>query len=125
MWNIFYGYRDGKERPEFTNVEKNIYEGLQDVPTQTELAVLALYAQAISHPYMREVRGPGTEHVNMLNLGPLHFKIRKHLEKLIENPDLLISQQATYHLGATDGTHLKLLKRFKNLHLLCHISGLF
>jgi hypothetical protein len=44
-----------KEISRFTNLEKNVYEGLQDVPTQTELAVLTLYAQAISHPYMQSV----------------------------------------------------------------------
>lgn len=47
--------RDGKDRPGFTNVEKNVYNGLQDISTQTELVVLALYAQAISYPYMRQV----------------------------------------------------------------------
>jgi hypothetical protein len=44
--------RDAKEYPRFTNLEQNVYEGLQDTPTQTELAILVLYAQAISHPYM-------------------------------------------------------------------------
>jgi hypothetical protein len=43
--------KDGKDRPGFTNMEQNVYCGLQDIPTLTELAVLALYAQAVSHPY--------------------------------------------------------------------------
>jgi hypothetical protein len=47
--------RDGKDRPGFTNMERNIYKGLQDISTQTELVVLVLYAQSISHPYMRQV----------------------------------------------------------------------
>jgi hypothetical protein len=34
--------RDSKDKPGFTNLEKNIYNGLRDVPTQTELAVLVL-----------------------------------------------------------------------------------
>ena len=46
--------RDTKEKPGFTNMERNIYLGLQDIPTQTELAVFALYAQAITHPYLRQ-----------------------------------------------------------------------
>src|SRR3954454_3060604 len=72
--------RDSKDKPSFTNIEKNIRAGLTDVPTLTELAVLTLYAQAISHPYMHEVQGPGTEEVNMLDLGPLHQKVQKHME---------------------------------------------
>jgi hypothetical protein len=95
--------KNSKDKPGFTNVEKNVYNGLQDVPTQTELAVLALYAQAISHPYMRHVRGPGTEQVNMLNLGPLHLKVQKHLESIIKNPHLLLSPCESYKHGAMDG----------------------
>ena len=95
--------RDVKERPGFTNLERNVYCGLRDLPTQTELAVLTLYAQAISHPYMQQVRGPGMEHVNMLDLGPLHSDVQIHLKKIIQDPSLLISTQSTYKLGAMDG----------------------
>lgn len=95
--------RDGKEKPGFTNLEKNVYLGLQDIPTQTELAVLALYAQAVSHPYMRKVRGSGTEHTNMLDLGPLHSDVQRHIEKIIQNPSILMLSQATYQLGTMDG----------------------
>lgn len=95
--------RNVKERPGFTNMQKNIYNGLQDPATLTELAVLALYAQGISHPYMRYVRGPGTEHINMLDLGPLHFKIQSHMEKIIANPDLLLPPHGSYISGTVDG----------------------
>jgi hypothetical protein len=91
--------RDAKDRSGFSNMEKNIYHGLQDIPTQTELAVLALYAQAISHPYMRCVQGPGTENVNMLDLGPLHFK---HLEKVIENPGIILPPNGSFQSGTMD-----------------------
>jgi hypothetical protein len=47
--------KDSKKTPGFTNMEKNLYKALQDPPTLTELAVLALYAEAISHPYMRQI----------------------------------------------------------------------
>ena len=53
-------------------MERNIYDVLHDIPTITELYVLALYAQAITHPYMCQTQGLGTENVNMLELGPLH-----------------------------------------------------
>ena len=53
--------KNSKKKLGFMNMEKNIYEGLQDIPTQTELDVLTLYVQVISHPYMRCAQGPGTE----------------------------------------------------------------
>jgi hypothetical protein len=95
--------RDGKDRPTLTNMERNIYRGLQDIPTQTELTVFVLYAQAVNHSYMRQVQGPGIENVNMLNLGPLHLKIQKHIEALIENPYILLSPHGSYQTGTMDG----------------------
>ena len=95
--------RDGKDKPGFTNIERNVYLGLKDIPTQTELAVLALYAQAITHPYMRAVQGPGTEHINMLDLAPLHSKVQKHLERIINNPNLLLPPHGSYAHGSLDG----------------------
>jgi hypothetical protein len=110
--------RDGKERPGFTNVERNVYLGLQDIPTQTELAVLALYAQAITHPYMKEVRGPGTEHVNMLDLALLHSRVQKHLERIINNPNLLLPPHGSYSHGSMDG------KPWQNSTLMDQISDM-
>ena len=52
-------------------MEKNLWNALHCTATKTEFAVLALYAQAISHPYMKEIHTPGDKNVNMLDLGPL------------------------------------------------------
>ena len=43
---------DKKDHQVFTNMERNLYDALQYKPTLTELATLALYVQAIIHPYM-------------------------------------------------------------------------
>jgi hypothetical protein len=43
--------RDSKGH--FNHMEQNLYNALNDKPTIVELAVLALYAQAVTHPYMR------------------------------------------------------------------------
>ncbi|KAG1852244.1 hypothetical protein DFJ58DRAFT_841904, partial [Suillus subalutaceus] len=95
--------RDKKEKQNFSHIEENLYNALHDGPTLTELAVLTLYAAAITHPYMRSVRGPGTENINILDLGPLHDEVMNHLELIIENPHLLISPNASFKLGALDG----------------------
>jgi hypothetical protein len=84
-------------------MEQNLFNALHDKPTLVELVVLVLYAQAVTHPYMRRVRGPGTDGVNMLNLGPFHQELKDFLQTIIENPDLLIGPNATYDLGTLDG----------------------
>ena len=87
----------------FNNMERNIYDALHDIPTITELCVLALYAQAITHPYMHQIRGPGTENVNMLELGPLHNTLQEHIQNVIDNPDLLLALTCNWTTGARDG----------------------
>jgi hypothetical protein len=95
--------RDGKTTKKFNHLEKNLYAALHDIPTLTELCVLALYAQAITHPYMRQIRGPGTEQINMLELGPLHAQVKVHVQKIIDDPDMLLSPTCSYKTGAMDG----------------------
>jgi hypothetical protein len=68
----------------------------------TELATLTLYAQTITHPYMRQIRGPDSGITNMLDLGPLHLKVEQHINEIISNPELLKSANATYTTGAID-----------------------
>ncbi|KAH9849141.1 hypothetical protein C2E23DRAFT_936343 [Lenzites betulinus] len=91
--------RDRKEKPGFNHMEENIYKALQDTPTLTELAVLTLYAQAVTHPYMRTAR----RHQNGLKLGPLHQRLKAHIQKLVDNPDLLLSPCASFHTASLDG----------------------
>jgi hypothetical protein len=84
-------------------MEQNLYNALHCKPTLTELATLALYAQAITHPYMRQIQEPNSRTTNMLDLGPLHLKVEQHIDKIISNPELLTSANATYTTGAMDG----------------------
>ncbi|KZP17788.1 hypothetical protein FIBSPDRAFT_894026 [Athelia psychrophila] len=61
---------DKKDSSSLNNLEANVYSALNDEATITELCVMVLYTQAISHPYMRQVYGPEQEHQNILDLGP-------------------------------------------------------
>jgi hypothetical protein len=63
--------RNLKDKRTFTNIEQNVYSGLHDKPTLTELSVLALYVQAITHPYMCQVHGHGSANTNLCDLGPV------------------------------------------------------
>ncbi len=91
--------RDHKTQTGFTNIEQNVYNGLHDPSTLTELAVLAIYAQAVTHPYMRTAR----VRQNGLKLGPLHSQLKTHIAKLIADPNLLLGPDACFETGAMDG----------------------
>jgi hypothetical protein len=82
-------------------MEENLWKALHCTATKTELAVLTLYAQAVSHPYMRSIRT--SEKINMLNLGPLHRKVYMHIQRIIEDPTFLVGDSVTWKTGTMDG----------------------
>jgi hypothetical protein len=84
-------------------MESNIWNGLHDIPTITELCMLAVYRQAITHPYMQDVHGAQHQHSNGLNLGPLHECIKVHCQKIISQLELLIGPEASHEKGSMDG----------------------
>ncbi|EJF56359.1 hypothetical protein DICSQDRAFT_71664 [Dichomitus squalens LYAD-421 SS1] len=93
--------RDKKDSGQLNHLEENVYRGLHDYPTLAELCVLSLYSQAISHPYMRTVRSP--ERPNYLTLVDFHHHLIQHVQKLIDDPDLLLSPSALPESATLDG----------------------
>ncbi|KAJ6455550.1 hypothetical protein C8R47DRAFT_1250858, partial [Mycena vitilis] len=85
-----------------TNIEVNLRRALKDTPTLVELCAMVLYSQIISHPYLRVVRGPGTSQTNLLDLGPLHIEVRAHIERLLEDPELLFGSDMSFATAAMD-----------------------
>lgn len=81
-------------------MEQNLWDALHDQPTASELAVLAIYAEAISYPYMKAVHGTDE---NILDLGPLHERVYKHMQKLIGNPEILIRNDVSFSTATLDG----------------------
>lgn len=92
---------DKKEKQAFNHMELNVYHNLHDMPTLAELAVLAMYGQAISHPYIQQVCCGGL--TNYLDLGPLHISVKVHIHNISTHPDLLLSSEVTAKDGALDG----------------------
>lgn len=92
---------DRKDAGEPTNLERNVRAGLTDDPTLAKLCAMSLYSQAVSRPYMRAVRGPA--HLNHLSLGPLHTRIQQHIQRLIDDPDLLLGPDASHETAVFDG----------------------
>jgi len=91
-----------KDKMQFNHMEQNLWNALHDIPTQTEFAVLALYSQAVSHPYMKEIRGDPA--LNALYLGPLNKKINSFMDRIIEDPTFLVGENVSYKTGTFDGT---------------------
>jgi hypothetical protein len=92
-----------KDKPGFNHMEQNLWDALHDAKTKSELAVLAVYLCTVSAPYARFIRGPGTEEVNMLDLGPYHFKLKEHIKTLIDNPSLALGPEAKSATATLDG----------------------
>lgn len=83
--------------------KENLYRTLQDPPTLTELAVLALYAKTTSHPYMCLIHG---HDINMLDLGPLHTKVEWDMERTIENHLINLGPHTTFVTEESSGNIL-------------------
>jgi hypothetical protein len=94
-----------KQNRRFSHMEKNLWDALHCKATLTELAVLALYAQSISHPYMCAIR---SNQSNMLDMGPFHQKVYEHMMTITRNPELLIGDDVSHETGALDGLPWKL-----------------
>ncbi|KAJ7475256.1 hypothetical protein B0H11DRAFT_1810745, partial [Mycena galericulata] len=92
-----------KQNPSLTNIEKNLRDALNDIPTLTELVAMIIYKMTITHPYLRQVRGPGMESTNLLDLGPLHRAIRDHIQSILDNPELIFGPEVAYESATLDG----------------------
>ncbi|KAJ7715048.1 hypothetical protein B0H16DRAFT_1340269 [Mycena metata] len=101
--NLLEEVRDKKEKMNFNHLEQNIYNALHDNPTLTELCAMVFYAEAISYPFAARVRGPDTERINLLDLGPFHQEVKAHVEAIIEDPDIITSPHASYEEATLDG----------------------
>ncbi|KAJ7669569.1 hypothetical protein B0H17DRAFT_887150, partial [Mycena rosella] len=92
-----------KANPGLTNIEKNLRAAMRDLRTQEELCAIILYFLIICVPYLRFVRGPGTEGVNALDLGPLHVEVREHIEKILADPDIIFGDDFCHVTASLDG----------------------
>ncbi|KAJ7478520.1 hypothetical protein FB451DRAFT_1131708 [Mycena latifolia] len=95
--------RDRKGTRRFTNVEQNVYDGLRDPRTETELTVLAAYGQSLSHPYLSEARGEDSVEKNLLELGPLHEHVKSFCRAVVANPDVILGPNASWATASMDG----------------------
>lgn len=64
---------------------------------------MTIYKMVITHPYLHQVRGPGTESTNLLDLGPLHRSVRDHIQAILDNPDIIFGADVAYETATLDG----------------------
>ncbi|KAJ3818289.1 hypothetical protein F5880DRAFT_1491626 [Lentinula raphanica] len=94
---------DNKSSRSLNHMEENVRRGLRCNKTLHEIAAITLYHQAISVPYMREIRGPASSEQNVLKLRHFHQNLKAHLRKLIATPELIISPDISFELASFDG----------------------
>jgi hypothetical protein len=103
-------------------MESNLWKALNDLPTLSELAILALYGEAISYPYIKIIRSTSEsgETQNMLDLGPLHQKVSTHIQNIIANPSNLLCENPSSITACLDGDewqHPNIFKSIRDLGL--------
>ncbi|KAJ7154373.1 hypothetical protein C8R43DRAFT_1126450 [Mycena crocata] len=93
--------KDRKEKRTFNHMEENILKGLNCNKTIAEMVAFSLYCMSTCHPYAAHARGLGTENLNLLSLGPYHEDLKRHIQKLVDNPELLLSDAPDAYVNAT------------------------
>ncbi|CAA7269207.1 unnamed protein product [Cyclocybe aegerita] len=91
--------RKTKDQPGLMNIEQNFADALNDIPTITELCVLALYNIAVSQPFMGHVR----KHDNILQLESFFQKKADFLQAIAISPSLWTGKNVLHATGSLSG----------------------
>ncbi|KAF8814047.1 hypothetical protein BYT27DRAFT_7206409 [Phlegmacium glaucopus] len=114
--DFLHNLRINKTNSQLNHMEQNLMNALQCDSTKTELAVLAIYAEAISYPYMKAIRTSHDTDQNMLDLGPLHHHVYEHMQKIISNPDILLGNDVSCSSATLDGEEWQNPAVVKKIH---------
>ncbi|KAJ7657960.1 hypothetical protein B0H17DRAFT_1145756 [Mycena rosella] len=95
--------RENKGSRTLNHMELNVQRGLLCFYTRHEFVVIALLNENIDVPYMLEICGPLRTEDNLLKLGELHKKVKKHLEKIIANPKIVTGSDMTFATATLNG----------------------
>ncbi|KAF7349788.1 hypothetical protein MVEN_01278800 [Mycena venus] len=97
--------RDRKMSLAYTNLEKNIWDAINDVRTLAELVVLLWCGQNFSKPVMRVVRSRTSTGglPNLWDMGPVLEGVIRHCERVIADPDIIMGPNLSYETASMDG----------------------
>jgi len=110
-----------KQNSTLNHMESNLWNALHCSSTATELAVMAIYAECVSYPYMKSIWTSSEKNQNILDLGPLHSWVYEHIQKIIKDPDMLITNlnpSTSYKTSTLDGEmwqNINVIKKIKDL----------
>src|SRR6266498_3121473 len=106
-----------RQNGKLNHMESNLWKALNDLPTLSELAMLALYGEAISYPYIKIIcsTSESGEIQNMLDLGPLHWKVSTHIQNIIANPSNLLCENPSSITASLDGDEWQYPNIFKSI----------
>jgi hypothetical protein len=110
-----------KQNGKLNHMESNLWKALHDPATLSELAILALYGEAVSYPYVKAIRSTSEsgEIQNMLDLGPLHQKVSTHIKAILANPSSLLCESPssiTASFGGESGDEWQHSEIFKSIN---------
>ena len=92
-----------KDSGRLNHMEANVERGLKDDATVTELCTMTLYDQAVSHPYRRQTRQREQKNKNVLETVSLQHRVVDFCQEVIDNPKILMGDDASYEQGTLDG----------------------
>ncbi|KAJ7893890.1 hypothetical protein B0H14DRAFT_3661995, partial [Mycena olivaceomarginata] len=97
--------RDRKMSLAYTNLEKNVWDAINDLRTLVELVVLLWYGQNFSKPVMRVVRSLTSTGglPNLWDMGLMLEGVIKHCERVIADPDIIMGPNLSYETASMDG----------------------
>ena len=86
-------------------MESILWKALHNTATLFELAILALYGEAVSYPYVKAICSisDSGEKQNMLDLGPLHKKVSTHICTIIANSYILLCENPSNITASLEG----------------------
>ncbi|KAJ6565328.1 hypothetical protein DFH09DRAFT_1315104 [Mycena vulgaris] len=97
---FLYIVADSKKTPGLNHSEQNALNGILDDVTMTECCAMTLYKNAVPDGYNEAAHKAGVNHIDF---GPLHRQVIAHIEKLIENPSLLLDPTTPCEESTLDG----------------------
>ncbi|KAJ6452895.1 hypothetical protein C8R47DRAFT_997938 [Mycena vitilis] len=108
---------DSKSTPGLNHSEQNAKKGINCMSTMSELAVMVLVKNAYSDGYIEAARASGVNHIN---LTALHNQVIAHIEKLIDNPNLLLDPTTPCEEATVDGKPFRDQFAVDSVHFMAH-----
>lgn len=97
-------------------MEQNVYKGLHDPATLTELCAMAIFMESFYHPAFKILRGKEANlKGSALDLGPFYDRVTEFLGAVAQKPDLVL-ENLSYREATFDGESWNRLEVVEAIH---------